>query len=126
MTPLVLSRPRLGFRPQSLLNIAGTRPDPAVSVPKENVANPSESETAEPALEPPGTAQEHIWIPRHSKRRPHADEPRGKLIKVRLAFRGIAPARIRFFYDRTGSRQACSDKLHTRQSSECPRGRCYP
>ncbi len=32
-TPKVETRPRLGFSPTMLLSIAGTRPEPAVSVP---------------------------------------------------------------------------------------------
>ena len=32
-TPRVLSAPRVGFNPTTLLNPAGTRPEPAVSVP---------------------------------------------------------------------------------------------
>jgi hypothetical protein len=35
------------------LNIAGTRPDPAVSVPSENDTSPAATATADPALEPP-------------------------------------------------------------------------
>src|SRR5882762_8401275 len=52
-TPAVLSKPRVGFRPIKLLNAAGTRPDPAVSVPRENVTRPLATATAEPELEPP-------------------------------------------------------------------------
>jgi hypothetical protein len=33
--------------------MAGTRPDPAVSVPNEKLARPKATETAEPAEEPP-------------------------------------------------------------------------
>ncbi len=36
-TPRVLKSPRVGLSPTMLLNIAGTRPDPAVSVPNANV-----------------------------------------------------------------------------------------
>ena len=35
-TPAALSRPRVGFSPTMLLNAAGTRPEPAVSVPSAN------------------------------------------------------------------------------------------
>ncbi len=38
-----------------LLKPAGTRPDPAVSVPSEKLTSPDETATAEPELEPPGT-----------------------------------------------------------------------
>ena len=41
------------FNPNKLLNAAGTRPDPAVSVPKLKLAIPRATDTAEPALDPP-------------------------------------------------------------------------
>src|SRR5882724_187661 len=53
MTPLALTRPRVGFSPTMLLNAAGTRPEPAVSVPSEKLASPAATATAEPELEPP-------------------------------------------------------------------------
>ncbi|MCY1383507.1 hypothetical protein D9M69_716380 [compost metagenome] len=49
------SRPRLGLRPMRLLKLAGTRPDPAVSVPSEKLTQPLATLTAEPLLEPPET-----------------------------------------------------------------------
>src|SRR5258708_647012 len=52
-TPWVLSTPRVGFSPIRLLNIAGTRPEPAVSVPNEKHTSPLATATAEPELEPP-------------------------------------------------------------------------
>ncbi len=52
-TPRVLTRPGVGFRPTMWLNAAGTRPDPAVSVPSANGTSPRETATAEPELEPP-------------------------------------------------------------------------
>src|ERR1700722_14382821 len=51
--PRVLTRPRVGFNPTTLLNAAGTRPDPAVSVPKAKLTKPAATATAEPELEPP-------------------------------------------------------------------------
>ena len=36
-----------------LLNAAGTLPEPAVSVPSEKLARPSDTATAEPLLDPP-------------------------------------------------------------------------
>jgi hypothetical protein len=54
-TPRVLNRPRVGFSPTILLNAAGTRPDPAVSVPREKLTKPLATATAEPALDPPDT-----------------------------------------------------------------------
>ena len=53
--PLADSRPILGLTPTKLLKHAGTRPEPAVSVPSEKLAIPSATDTAEPALEPPLT-----------------------------------------------------------------------
>ena len=38
-----------------LLNAAGIRPEPAVSVPRLKLASPAATATAEPELEPPGT-----------------------------------------------------------------------
>src|SRR5882724_5632809 len=52
--PAVESAPRLGFRPTMLLRPAGTRPDPAVSVPSANGTRPAATATPEPLLEPPG------------------------------------------------------------------------
>ena len=54
-TPAALSNPRLGFKPMTLQKAAGTRPDPAVSVPSEKLTKPRATATAEPALEPPET-----------------------------------------------------------------------
>src|SRR5271167_4334043 len=53
-TPAVGTRPRLGFNPTILLNIAGTRPLPAVSVPSANGTMPAPTATPEPELDPPG------------------------------------------------------------------------
>jgi hypothetical protein len=36
-----------------LLNAAGTRPDPAVSVPNEKLTSPVATDTADPELDPP-------------------------------------------------------------------------
>jgi hypothetical protein len=47
--------PRDGFSPTTLLSAAGTRPEPAVSVPKANDTIPWATATAEPLLDPPGT-----------------------------------------------------------------------
>ena len=55
MTPVVGMRPTLGLRPIRLLKPAGTRPEPAVSVPSEKLASPNATDTAEPDDEPPET-----------------------------------------------------------------------
>ena len=52
-TPRVLMLPLVGLRPTVLVNAAGTRPEPAVSVPRANGTRPRETTAAEPALEPP-------------------------------------------------------------------------
>ena len=49
----MLSQPRVGLIPTMLLNPAGTRPDPAVSVPSEKLTWPFATATAEPELDPP-------------------------------------------------------------------------
>src|SRR5262249_43423564 len=53
-TPAVETSPRLGFKPTMLLNPAGTRPEPAVSVPSASGTRPAATAIAEPVLEPPG------------------------------------------------------------------------
>ena len=53
-TPAVETSPRLGFSPTMLLSPAGTRPEPAVSVPSDSGTRPAATATAEPELEPPG------------------------------------------------------------------------
>ena len=52
-TPLVLIAPRVGFSPTRALKAAGTRPEPAVSVPSENETSPRATATADPELDPP-------------------------------------------------------------------------
>src|ERR1700704_3200444 len=52
-TPKALKRPRVGLCPTILLNAAGTRPEPAVSVPSANETSPAATATAEPELDPP-------------------------------------------------------------------------
>ena len=53
-TPAVETSPRLGLRPTMLLSPAGTRPEPAVSVPSASGTSPAATATAEPELDPPG------------------------------------------------------------------------
>jgi hypothetical protein len=52
-TPLLLRTPRVGFSPTSPFNAAGTRPEPAVSVPRANGTWPRATATADPLDEPP-------------------------------------------------------------------------
>ncbi len=54
-TPAALSRPRVGLSPTMPLKAAGTRPEPAVSVPRATSTSPRATATADPELEPPLT-----------------------------------------------------------------------
>jgi hypothetical protein len=53
--PCVLQRPLLGLKPIRCWNAAGTRPEPAVSVPSAKGTSPAATTTEEPELEPPLT-----------------------------------------------------------------------
>lgn len=57
-TPLADKTPLVGFNPMILFNAAGTRPDPAVSVPKANGTIPLATTEADPAEDPPRTYAE--------------------------------------------------------------------
>jgi hypothetical protein len=52
-TPRALNSPSDGFKPTIPLKAAGTRPDPAVSVPSAKLTIPAATATAEPELDPP-------------------------------------------------------------------------
>ena len=54
-TPRAEIAPRVGFSPTMLLSAAGTRPEPAVSVPSAKETSPRATATADPDEEPPGT-----------------------------------------------------------------------
>src|SRR5438132_874924 len=54
-TPRLLMQPRVGLSPTMPLHAAGTRPDPAVSVPIAKSTSPRATATADPELEPPDT-----------------------------------------------------------------------
>ncbi len=45
--------PLVGLKPTRLLKAAGTRPDPAVSVPNAKSTSPSATAMADPELDPP-------------------------------------------------------------------------
>ena len=53
--PRVDSQPLVGLSPTILLKPAGTRPEPAVSVPRAKATRPRATTLAEPELEPPLT-----------------------------------------------------------------------
>ena len=67
------------------LSAAGTRPDPAVSVPSENGTRPAPTAVAEPELDPPGMRSGAQSVARNAVGRAHADEPGRELIEIRLA-----------------------------------------
>ena len=81
----VETSPRLGLRPTMLLSAAGTRPEPAVSVPSASGTRPAATATAEPELDPPGMSVGIERIARHAIRRAHADQPGRELIEIGLA-----------------------------------------
>ncbi len=54
--PRVETLPMVGFSPTMLPNAAGTRPEPAVSVPSAKGTMPAATAQADPDEEPPGTS----------------------------------------------------------------------
>ena len=54
-SPRVDHRPLVGLKPIRWLNAAGTRPEPAVSVPSAKGTRPAATTMEEPELEPPLT-----------------------------------------------------------------------
>ena len=52
--PVADSAPSVGFRPTMPFSAAGTRPEPAVSVPSEKGTSPAPTAVADPELDPPG------------------------------------------------------------------------
>ena len=68
-----------------LLSAAGTRPDPAVSVPSASGTRPAATATAEPELDPPGISVRLEGVARHAVGRAHADQAGRELIEVGLA-----------------------------------------
>jgi hypothetical protein len=52
-TPSVEINPRVGLSPTMFPSAAGTRPEPAVSVPSAKLTWPAATATPEPELEPP-------------------------------------------------------------------------
>jgi len=53
-TEVLLTSPGVGLMPTILLNAAGTRPEPAASLPSAKETRPAPTATPEPELEPPG------------------------------------------------------------------------
>ena len=54
-TAVLLTRPGVGLTPTTLLKAAGTRPEPAASLPSAKETRPAPTATPDPALDPPGT-----------------------------------------------------------------------
>ncbi len=77
--------PRLGFSPTMLLSMAGTRPEPAVSVPSASGTSPAETATADPELDPPGMRSLQHRIDGNAIGRADADEAGGELVEIGLA-----------------------------------------
>ena len=68
-----------------LLKPAGTRPEPAVSVPSANGTSPRATATAEPELEPPLMRSAREGAARPAVGRAGADEAGRELVEVGLA-----------------------------------------
>ena len=68
-----------------LLKAAGTRPEPAVSVPSAKLTSPAATATAEPELEPPGMKAGSNGLRGDAVGRAHADQPGGELVEIGLA-----------------------------------------
>ena len=83
--PVAESAPSVGFSPTMLLSAAGTRPEPAVSVPSAKAAMPCATATAEPEEEPPGTIVRIERIARNRIGRAYADQARRELVEIGLA-----------------------------------------
>jgi len=76
--------PRVGLSPTILLNAAGTRPEPAVSVPSANDARPSATATADPARRPAGDVCRIERVAHRAVGRAGADEAGRELVEVGL------------------------------------------
>ena len=84
-TPKVETRPRLGLSPTILLKPAGTRPEPAVSVPSASGTRPAADRDGRAGAR---SARNEIgieWVARHAIGRTHADQAGGELIEIGLA-----------------------------------------
>ncbi len=61
-TPVIGSSPRVGFTPTIRFCAAGTRPEPAVSVPSAKSTSPRATATADPEDDPPGASRASIGL----------------------------------------------------------------
>ena len=84
-TPRTDSAPREGFSPTMLLSAAGTRPEPAVSVPSAKVTRPARHRDARAGRRAAGHQRRVAGVARHRIGRAHADQPGGELVEVGLA-----------------------------------------
>src|ERR1700685_1049115 len=94
-TPDVERAPSDGFSPTIPLNAAGTRPDPAVSVPSENGTRRAPTAAAEPELDPPGikSAPNALRGPPEGERTPTSPVANWSRLVLPIT---IAPARSSF------------------------------
>ena len=84
-TPVDESRPGVGLIPTILLNAAGTRPEPAVSVPSEKAAMPGRHGDGRTRA---GAARDVAGVEHRSRRavgRARAVQPGGELVEIGLA-----------------------------------------
>ena len=84
-TPAVETRPRLGLSPTMLLKPAGTRPDPAVSVPSASGVKPGADRERRAGARTAGNELSIEQIAADAVRRAHADQAGRELIEIGLA-----------------------------------------
>ena len=84
-TPSVLNRPGVGFRPTMLLKPAGTRPEPAVSVPSAKLTRPGGDGDRRARTRAARNERRIERVARHAVGRAHADQAGGELVEVGLA-----------------------------------------
>ena len=84
-TPSVLSTPGVGFQPTMLLKPAGTRPEPAVSVPSEKRHQAGGHGDGRARARAAGDVVRIERIARHAVGRAHADQAGRELVEVGLA-----------------------------------------
>ena len=77
--------PRVGLTPTTPFNAAGTRPEPAVSVPRARSTSPRATATAEPLLDPARDPVRVDGVADGPVRAASADQPGGELVEIGLA-----------------------------------------
>ncbi len=84
-TPASDTAPSVGFSPTMLFRPAGTRPEPAVSVPSANGTIPARDRDGRAGAGAAGHEVGAKRVARHAVGRAHADEPGGELVEIGLA-----------------------------------------